>query len=149
MTFVTKNTVTDIIVVRNLHIVKKNHIFQFSAVSHNTVSANQRAPADKSSGAYFCFMSDDCRCTDIVVRIDFGVPGNPDIFTDLFKLILRQGFTQFDNEFLDFPKSFPGIFCVFQNSRRPRVCQVIKIFCFQHYFFTSIRCPLSFIDSII
>ena len=102
MALVSENAVSDIIVMRNLNIVEENDIFQFCAVADHTVIAYQRAATDKCTGTDFCFVTDNGRCPDIIVRIDFGIFRDPDIFADFVKFIGGQGLSTLDDEFLDF-----------------------------------------------
>ena len=101
---VTENAVPDIIIMRNLHIVEQNDIFQFGAVADHAVVADQRASADKRAGTDFRLMADNGRRPDIVVGIDFGILGNPDVFADFIEFVSRKGLAEFDDEFLDFAR---------------------------------------------
>ena len=61
MGFVTQYSVSNIIVMGNLHIVKKDYILKLCGISHYTALSYKSFAADKCTVAHFCILADDGR----------------------------------------------------------------------------------------
>ena len=106
MCLVSKNGITDVIVMRNLYFVEQDHIFQLGGVADNGSFTYDRIAADECTVAYFCFFSDDRRSVDVGC-LEYGCGfGDPYVFADLIVFICRKGLSEFFDEAADLWKAF-------------------------------------------
>mgnify|MGYP000169952922 CR=1 FL=1 len=84
MCLVSKNGITDVIVMRNLYFVEQDHIFQLGGVADNGSFTYDRIAADECTVAYFCFFSDDRRSVNVSGRCYGCGFCDPDVFPTFF-----------------------------------------------------------------
>ena len=70
MCLVSKNGITDVIVMRNLYFVEQDHIFQLGGVTNDSALADDGISADKSTLADLRAFSDDAWAVDGSGRCD-------------------------------------------------------------------------------
>ena len=68
MRFIAKNSITDIIVMRNLYFIKEYRIFKFCRISYNGALSYDCIATDKCTVTYFCVFSDNRRSMNISSR---------------------------------------------------------------------------------
>ena len=79
MGFVSKNCISHIIIMRNLHAVKKDHIFKLCRVSYHAVLSYNGISPDKRAVTNLCILTDDRRPVNAGSRSDLCRFCNPDI----------------------------------------------------------------------
>ena len=127
MGFIAQDGVPHIIVVRNLHIVEQDHIFELGRVAHHTVGAHQGVASDKCPLADLGFRADNGWSVDISGREYRGAFRNPDILPALFIFFWRKRFPQLADKRPDTGKRLPRIRVLLQIFRCRRVREVIQI----------------------
>ena len=68
MRFIAKDSITDIIVMRNLYLIKEYGIFKFCGISYNGALSYDCIATDKCTVTYFCVFPDDRRSMNISSR---------------------------------------------------------------------------------
>lgn len=71
MRFISQNTVADVVIMGNLHIVEKYDVFQLRRVADDAVITDKRAAANKGAVSYLGIFSDNTRSADISRRKNF------------------------------------------------------------------------------
>ena len=85
---VAQNAVAHVVVMRGLHAVKEDHVFQFHGIAHHAARAYQCAAADERAVPHLGFRTDDARCSQISRREHFCGFVNPYMLTDFIVFIL-------------------------------------------------------------
>ena len=80
MRLIAEDRVADIVVMRDLDIVKQDDIFQFRRIADNTVLADKRRTADERGVPDLGARTDDAGSCDLCGRKDLGGLVDPDIF---------------------------------------------------------------------
>ena len=79
MRVIAKNRISDLIVMRNLHIVEKNAIFQLGGVSDYAPASYYHVSSQICAGTYLGTVTDDCRTVDLRSRMDGYVLSDQDV----------------------------------------------------------------------
>ena len=87
---IAEDTVTDVVVMRCLHPVEEDRVFDFGAVPHDGVVADQGTPAEKGTGAHFGAVSDHARRLDECARRDLRVFCDIDLGGDFFIVVAER-----------------------------------------------------------
>ena len=122
---VAQNAVAHIVVMRRLHPVKENHVFQFHGVAHHAVCAHQRGTPDKRAVAHFRLRTDDARPVQGRGGGDDGAPMRPD-GGEPFYILLSQRGSQREKKRPQSVQRLPGIAELSQKVPRQGVGQVKK-----------------------
>ena len=109
MGFVSKNCISHIIIMRNLHAVKKNHIFKLCRVSYHAAFSYNGISPDKRAVTNLCILTDDRRPVNAGSRSDLCRFCNPDIALPVLVLIRIQCFAKLQDKIFNLRKYFPGI----------------------------------------
>ena len=124
---VTKNGISHIIVMRNLNIIKKNHVLQLRRIAYYCIGSDNYLSADKSAVANLRLRSDDYRPDNSCCRRNLGAFVNPDSLCRIHILIFRQGFSQLFHILPNMGQSLPGILKLLQQRFGHGVIQTVKI----------------------
>ena len=108
MGFVAQNAVAHVIVVGNLNVVKKNHVFQLHGVADNTVRTDQRTAPDKGAVPYLGAGPDDAGRAKVGGGGDNSGFVDPDLGSGLVVFVGKSG-AKLQNQILDSGKGFPGV----------------------------------------
>ena len=127
MRFITQDRISHIIVMRHLHLIEQDHIFQLRGIAHHSAFPHQGVAADESAVAYFRILSDDGRSMDIGRRRYFRGSGNPHVFASFFIFLRIKSFPKLQDKRSDLRQRFPGIGQPFKKIRRNRLIQVIQV----------------------
>lgn len=103
-----QNAVPDIIIMRNLHLVKQDHIFQLCGISYYCAFSNNGVSTDKCAVSDLCLIIYDGRSANICCRRDRCRIRYPYIFLDLCILICGKRCSQLFIKSLIFGKSSHG-----------------------------------------
>ena len=104
-----QNGIADIVVVRHLALIEQNDILKLTGISDNAALADQCLAANEGALTNFGVFIDDAG-TGNVGRVKYpGAFGNPYILAALFKAILRERFSQRQDDLLYVRKDLPGI----------------------------------------
>ena len=87
MSFITEYGISDVIVMGNLNIIKKNYILKFCRVTDNAFLSDKSISSDKCAGTNFGFGIDDAGSVYICIRIDLCRFMDPDILALFLELI--------------------------------------------------------------
>ena len=98
MGFVSKNCISHIIIMRNLHAVKKDHIFKLCRVSYHAVLSYNGISPDKRAVTNLCILTDDRRPVNAGSRSDLCRFCNPDIALPVLVLIRIQCFAKLQDK---------------------------------------------------
>ena len=109
MGFVSQYCITNIIIVRNLNIVKKDNILKLCRVSNYAALSHHRFAADKCAVAHFCVLTNDSWSVNTCGWCNFGGFCDPDVTLQMIILFRIQCFSQFYNEISNLWKNFPWI----------------------------------------
>ena len=132
MGLIAKDRIPHIVVMRHLHIVEQDHVFQLRGVAHHAVIANQCAAPDKGALAHLRPMANDAGAVEIGGFEHRGVLRHPDVLQNLAVpvggmviLLLRQLLSDFQNQVGDPGQRLPWIGELLQVISRQRMAQII------------------------
>ena len=127
--------VSHIVVVRYLHTVEEDHIFQLGRVAHNAVIPNQHIAANIRTGAHLGTFANDAGTNQRSCRSYRSTASDPHLRLKLVIQLWIQRFTDLANGCPDLIQRFPGIGRVLKQ--RPSACmrEVVQITDCQHAFF--------------
>ena len=80
----TKDRVSDIIIVRNLTLVEKDDVFQFTGVADNAAFSDNRLSADERALPQLRSLINDTGAGNVRALVNVRVAGDPDILTAFF-----------------------------------------------------------------
>ena len=125
--FVAQHGIADIVIMRGLHLIKENTIFQFAGVTNHRTIADEHIPADERSGAHLGFFTDDARTGDAGRRRDRRGFSDPHILSRVIVIAQIQPLTDGQHRFADFRERFPRIFARGKHLCRAGMRQVKQI----------------------
>ena len=134
MGFVAQNRVADIVVMRHLHIIKKDHILELRRVADDAVGSDERLTADKRAGTHLRAGPNDGGTCNAGIGINLGRLRDPDVLRRTIILLLRKRFAKLKDEVSNPGERLPGVFPLAQQRSRLRMRKVIEIdnLCFFH-----------------
>ena len=109
MSFIAQNRIPDIIVVRHLHLIKKNHILKLCGIAYHSSFSNQSAAADKGTVAHLGFPAHNNRPVQKRGRSDLCGLMDPHIAVSFFVFFRIQAVAQSNYKIADSLKRVPGI----------------------------------------
>ena len=107
----TEDAVSHIIVVRHLHFVKENDIFEFGGVADDRALPDNGISADECAVADLCLLVDDARSVDACCRRYLCRFCDPDIFAAFLELIFRKRTAKLHDICTDPGQQFPRVDC--------------------------------------
>ena len=109
MGLVSKDRISYIIVVWDLHFIEQDDILKFCRVTYDCTFAYDCISTDECALTHFSVLSDDRRSVDVGC-LEYGCGfGNPYVFADLVVLVCRKGLAEFFDEVTDLWKDFPMV----------------------------------------
>ena len=117
MGLVPQDGIAHVVIVRHLHVVKEDHVFQLRGIAHHTVVPHQGAAPDEGTGTDLGLMADDAGPGDVVVGIDHGVLGDPHVLLGMVVLLGAQRGAQLQDEALDTIQDLVRIGLSFKQGR--------------------------------
>ena len=139
---VAQNAVPHVVVVRRLHIVKEDYVFQLHRVANHAVFPHQRRPTHKRAVPHLRARADDARRAQIGRGGYRGRAVHPYLRRYLGVLLRVQLRSQLKNHRPDAPKRLPGIGKSPEVLRRQGMGQVVKLFDGIHVSFRLLTKPL-------
>jgi hypothetical protein len=134
---VTKNGVTDVIVVRRLRAVKKQRVFQFGRIADDAVVADDDILAQVGVVANPAVLADDGRAFDHHAVFNDRAFANENFFTDeraAFAFVAKFRFQVRGNVVLNFFERVPCEFAAIEDGGVFSLRQVKQIGWFEHIF---------------
>ena len=132
MGLIAKDRIPHIVVMRHLHIVEQNHIFQLRGIAHHAVIANQCAAPDKGALTNLRPVADDAGAVEIGGLEHRCVLGHPDILQNVAVpvggvhiLVLRKLLADLQNQVGDPGQRLPWIGELLQVISRQRMAQIV------------------------
>ena len=138
MRFISKDSISHIIIMRNLHLIKKNGVFKLCGIAYYCSLSDNCFSSDKSTVTDFCIFSNNNRSVNAGCRRNLCCFCNPDVSFSVFILLRIQGISKLYNKISDFRKHFPRICFSLKQFRRYCLFQVQKFLnsiIFHHFFF--------------
>ena len=108
MRIVSEDTVTYIVIVRSLNVIKEDNVLKFNGIAYYAVCTDECGASDECAVADFSLGTDDARCTEICRWEDLGCLMYPDILLNFFIIISECG-TQSKDKILDAFQCLPRI----------------------------------------
>ena len=132
MGLIAKDRISHIVVMRHLHIVEQDHVFQLRGVAHHAVIAHQCAAPDKGALTNLRPVADDAGAVEIGGLEHRCVLGHPDILQNVAVpvggvhiLVLRKLLADLQNQVGDPGQRLPWIGELLQVISRQRMAQII------------------------
>ena len=109
MGLISQHSISNIIIMRNLNLVKQHCILKLCGISHNCALTNDSLAADKCTVAHLGVSANDSRSGDTCSRRNCSGSCDPYIFALLLIFRRIQCFSQLNNEISDLRKNLPRI----------------------------------------
>ena len=124
---VAQHGIADVVIMRGLHLVKEDTVFQLAGVANHRAIADEHIPADERAGAHLGFFTDDARAGDAGRRRNRRGFGDPHILSRVIVIVQIQPLTDGQHRFADFRECFPRIFARGKHLCRAGMRQVKQI----------------------
>ena len=108
--FIAQNGIADVIIVRGLHAVEKDAVFQLAGIADHRAVADEHVAADKRAGAHLGLFANHARACDAGRRRNRRRLGDPHIRRRMIVSAQIERSADFEHRFADVGKRFPRIF---------------------------------------
>ena len=130
---IAQDAVTNVVVVRGLHAIKEDHVFQLDRIAHHAVLPHQGCATNECAVPHLGSCADDAGSTQVGRRGDNGCAVYPHLGRNL-RIVLRiQMASDFHNQLLNAGQCFPRIGKAGQIILCQGVIQIIQVMHGQHH----------------